>query len=113
MWPVLSICASMKSSRLRHVFEPPASQMQPFCTGSLPVTSVVCHVVPPSYVVTTYRCQTPAKLLLWSSPAVDVPRKAHAAWPASPATAVGNWMFFAPTRAPRSLLGPHWPVVGL
>src|SRR5438552_16628541 len=100
----------MKSSRLRHWFEPPPIQMQPRWTGSLGVASTVDQVVPPSYVVATYRCQTPANDADWSSPAVVVPRKANAARSSSPATTAGNWAFLIPSAAPTSTDGVQAPL---
>src|SRR5437868_10089026 len=57
--PMRSVVMSLKSSRLRHALLPPPFQMQPRCTGSEGVTSVVVQFFPPSYVIDTYMCQTP------------------------------------------------------
>src|SRR5919197_5126309 len=100
MRPVLPMVASMKSSRLRQVFEPPPSQMQPRCTGSLGVASTVVQVAPRSYVVATYRCQTPVNRDDWSSPLVVVPRNAYVARSPSPATSAGNCTLLIPSEAP-------------
>src|SRR5207244_8232914 len=40
-WPVFSTVMSLKSSRLRQSLLPPAFQMQPRCTGSGGVASIV------------------------------------------------------------------------
>src|SRR3954452_15641622 len=98
---------SLKSSRFRQLLEPPCSQMQPRCTGSVGVASTVVQVTPPSYVYATYRCQAPGKVGAWSSPAVVVPRNAKAARLSSPAYTSGNWMFLMPSCAPTSTGGRH------
>src|SRR5437764_15022607 len=46
--PCLSTDASLKSSRLRHAFEPPPFQMQPRWIGLPGVASTVDQVLPPS-----------------------------------------------------------------
>src|SRR5215216_8055247 len=100
MRPCASTLMSLKSRRLRHWFEPPASQMQPRCTGSVGVASTVVHVTPPSSVVAIYRCQTPANDDAWSSPPVVVPRNANAARLSSPAIISGNCTLLMPNAAP-------------
>src|SRR5215211_2776356 len=94
--------ASIKSSRLRQTFAPPPCQIQPRCTASLGVASTVVQLAPPSYVVATYRCHTPANAEPCSPPVVVVPRNATAARPPSPATAAGNAVLLMLNTAPTS-----------
>src|SRR5436305_10665176 len=108
--PCLSIDASLKSSRLRHAFEPPPFQMQPRWIGLPGVASTVVHVFPPSYVYATYSDHTPGKAAAWSSPALVVPRKAKAARSSSPATTSANFTFWIPYDVPTSAEADHvWP----
>src|SRR4051794_32757165 len=93
----------MKSSRLRHALDPPPIQIPPRWTGSFGVASTVDHVVPPSYVVATYRCHTPPNAQFWSSPPVVVPRNEKDARLSSPATTAGNWTFWIPSVVPTSV----------
>src|SRR3954451_11715209 len=86
----------MKSRRFRVPLSQPLKpppQIVPFCTGSFGVASTVVHVLPPSYVVATYRCQIPGQLGLSPNAPADVsgvPRYAKAARSGSPATTAGN-----------------------
>ena len=98
----MSTDASLKSSRLRHAFEPPPFQMQPRWMGLPGVAFTVVHVWPPSYVYATYRYQTPGKAFAWSSPALAVPRNANAARSSSPATTSANFVFWMPYEVPTS-----------
>src|SRR5947208_13709141 len=93
---------SLKSSRLRDISAPPASQTGPRWTGSLGVALERCQVEPPSYVDATYMYQTPGKGRDCRLPAVVVPRKAKAARLSSPATTSEKTAFLIPAAAPTS-----------
>src|SRR3954453_10359497 len=102
MRPCLSMVMSLKSSRLREISAPPASQIGPRCTGSFGVALERCQVEPPSYVVATYMYQTPGNVCDCRLPAVLVPRKAKAARLSSPATTSEKTVFLIPAAAPTS-----------
>src|SRR6476660_5031734 len=100
---------SLKSRRLRV----PSGQVVPFvhttpsCTASLGVASAVNQLLPPSYVVAPYACQTPEKgteplSVPVPAPADGVPRKKNDARSLSPATTSGKTVFCSLNGAPTS-----------